>query len=311
MQPDMRIPDVHTFEAVLAQAADKASRRRPRAALVVPSQVVTLRASLRAKRDGLIDLLIIGDRALLEKHAAEEALDISGIDILDMNQPNMAVMAAAKLAQQGELDMIVQGRVPVAEMLSDLLKNDAAFRVKDRTLSHVAVLKPAKYAKLLLLTDSAVVVAPDLKAKIDLLGNLLAVATSIGVPNPRVAVLAAVEVIYPQMAATMDAAVLSKMCERRQIKGAIVDGPLSFDIAVDMFAAHSKGITNSEVAGQADGLLAPNIEVANGVYNAMTLYGHCDIGGVIVGGRVPVAVNSRADSEQARYNSIALAVLNS
>jgi phosphotransacetylase len=311
MQPDMRIPDVHTFEAVLAQAADKASRRRPRAALVVPSQVVTLRASLRAKRDGLIDLLIIGDRALLEKHAAEEALDISGIDILDMNQPNMAVMAAAKLAQQGELDMIVQGRVPVAEMLSDLLKNDAAFRVKDRTLSHVAVLKPAKYAKLLLLTDSAVVVAPDLKAKIDLLGNLSAVATSIGVPNPRVAVLAAVEVIYPQMAATMDAAVLSKMCERRQIKGAIVDGPLSFDIAVDMFAAHSKGITNSEVAGQADGLLAPNIEVANGVYNAMTLYGHCDIGGVIVGGRVPVAVNSRADSEQARYNSIALAVLNS
>jgi phosphate butyryltransferase len=160
-----------------------------------------------------------------------------------------------------------------------------------------------------MLTDGGVVVQPDLMVKLNLISNMVYLANSIGLVNPRIAVVTAVEAVYPQMQATLDGAILAKMAERGQIKGACVDGPLSFDIAVDMLAARAKGITNSPVAGQADGLLAPCIEVANGVYNAMTLYGHCEIGGVIVGGKVPLAVNTRADSQQARFHSIVLATL--
>ena len=171
------------------------------------------------------------------------------------------------------------------------------------------MIKPGKYPKLLFLTDSAVVVAPDLTTKLSLISNLVSVAGAVGIKNPRIAVLAAVEAVYPQMPATLDGAVLAKMCDRRQIKGAVVDGPLSFDIAVDIDAARAKGVTTSPVAGQADGMLAPNIEVANGIYNAMTLYGDNEVGGVLVGGRVPVAMHSRADNAGARFNSILLSVL--
>lgn len=133
----------------------------------------------------------------------------------------------------------------------------------------------------------------------------------IGIDNPRIAIITAVEAIYLQMPATTDAAILAKMAERSQIKGARVDGPLSFDVAIYMLAASSKGIQNSPVAGQADAMVASTIKVAQSIYNAMSLYGKCDIGGVIVGGRVPVAINSWADSQSARFNSIVLAFLSS
>lgn len=309
MLPEVDIPKTHTYEHIRSLARDKARAKTPKAALVVPSHAATLKAFMLAHTDGLLTPVIVGDQELLNKTASETDVDVSVAEVLDINQPDMAVATAAKMAEKGDIDLIVQGRVPVKDMLTGLLNDKAAFRLKGKLISHVAVLKPAKYPKLLLLSDSAVVVEPDLKAKLGLIDNLARVAHTIGIDCPRVAVLGAVEVIYPQMKATMDAAVLGKMSERHQIKGAQVDGPLSFDIAVDMFAAHSKGVTTSTVAGQADGMIAPTIEVANGIYNAMTLYGTCDIGGVMVGGRVPIAVNSRADSEAARYNSIALAVL--
>ena len=142
-----------------------------------------------------------------------------------------------------------------------------------------------------------------------MVNNLIAVGNRIGIDTPRVAVLAAVEVVYPQMPATIDGAVLGKMSERNQIKGGFVDGPLSFDCAVDPVAAESKGITNSEVAGRANAMLAPNIDTAHGVYKAMALYGNARVGGVIYGGRVPVALAARSDSAENILNSIALAVL--
>ncbi len=310
MLPEIQIPEVHSFDAILERARSKAKEKTPRAALAVPSEPDTLRAFVRATSDGLIVPTIIGDQAKLERMSGDENINISHINVLDINQPDMAVKTAARMADAGEIDMIVQGRILAADLLSALMEKEQCFTVKGKTVSHVAVLKPKKYPRLLMLTDGAVVPEPDLKTKLSLIANLARVSQSIGIDNPRVAVIGAVEVIYPQMRATMEAAILAKMCERGQIKGARVDGPLSFDVSVDMLAAHSKGVTKSEVAGQADAMLAPSIEVANGIYHAMSLYGSCETGGVVIGGRIPVAVNSRTDSEPARYNSIALAVLN-
>jgi phosphate butyryltransferase len=159
------------------------------------------------------------------------------------------------------------------------------------------------------LTDGAVWPEPDLPRKIDLIFNLVSVSRALGLDRPRIAVVAAVEAIYPQMPVTLDAAVLAKMAERGQIRGALVDGPLSYDVAVDMEAAQAKGIRHSAVAGQADAMLASSIEVANGVYLAMSLYGRCDIGGVIAGGLVPVAASFPSDSLSSRFHSILLAIL--
>ncbi len=310
MLPEIQIPEVHSFDALLERARAEAKEKTPRAALAVPSEPDTLRAFVRAASDGLISPIIIGDQAKLKRMSGEECIDVSHINVLDINQPDMAVKTAARMADAGEIDMIVQGRILAADLLSALMEKEQNFTVKGQIISHVAVLKPKKYPRLLMLTDGAVVPQPDLKTKLSLIANLARVSQSIGIDSPRVAVIGAVEVIYPQMQATMEAAILAKMYERGQIKGARVDGPLSFDVSVDMLAAHSKGVTKSEVAGQADAMLAPSIEVANGIYHAMSLYGSCETAGVVIGGRVPVAVNSRTDSEPARYNSIALAVLN-
>jgi phosphate butyryltransferase len=205
--------------------------------------------------------------------------------------------------------MIVPGRMTPEDTVSILRADNLGFVAPGRVMSHVGVLKSTRYPKLLLVTDGLVHEQPDLKTKIDLLGNLARVAKTIGVADPRTAIVAAVEVIYPQMPVTTDAAVLAKMSDRGQIKGVRVDGPLSFDVAVDTFAAESKGITKSEVAGQADAILASTKLVAQGVYQAMSLYAECASGGVLVGGRVPVAVNFVSEPVASRFNSILLAVL--
>lgn len=309
MTTDVAIPAVSTFTHIVERAKSRVAGRKPRAALVAPNAPNTALAFARAAHDGLIDPLVIGipDRAreLLLAHDFEFTDD----NLISVADSSDAVARAADLIDDGKVDLLVQGGVRPAPFLTALFDASHKFRLHGRTISHVAVIRPQSYPKLLLLTDSAVIVTPDLTSKLNLLGNLAVVARAVGIDRPRVAVLAAVEAVYPQMQATLDGAVLAKMCERGQIKGMAVDGPLSFDVAVDIKAAHAKGVTTSEVAGHADGLLAPNIEVANGIYNAMTLYGRAEIGGVLVGGRVPVAMHSRADNADARYHSITLAVL--
>ncbi|MCX6834274.1 MAG: phosphate acyltransferase, partial [candidate division Zixibacteria bacterium] len=287
----------------------KVTSKKPRAALVVPSETDSWPAFFDAFTRGFIDPFVIGDEKLFKKTADESHIDISSFHLIDINQPNMALKAAAKMAIAGEIDMIVPGRITPEETVSILSAGDLGFVTPGRIMSHVGVLKAVSYPKLLLVTDGLVHEQPDLKTKIDLLSNLARVAKAIGVTDPRTAVVAAVEVIYPQMPATTDAAVLAKMYDRGQIKGVRVDGPLSFDIAVDAFAAESKGITRSVVAGQADAILASSKLVAQGVCQAMSLYAKCSSGGVLVGGRVPVAVNFVSEPTASRLCSILLAVL--
>ncbi|MFZ5980068.1 MAG: phosphate acyltransferase [Candidatus Zixiibacteriota bacterium] len=308
--PEMHIPDINTFEHIYKKAVDRVTRSAPcRAALMLPADGSTLQAFYRAVNDKLIQPTVIGNRTNFNEACADENIQFGGVDFIAAEKFDGVVSKGAELAAGGKIDLLVNGAIPVADILGRLFKAETGFIQKKRTVSHIALLKPEKYKKLLFLTDSAVVVQPDLQTKLQLIDNIIELTGKIGLVNPRIALLAAVEVIYPQMPVTMEAAIIAKMAERRQIKGAFVDGPLSFDIAVDMFAAHAKGVTDSEVAGQADALIAPNIEVANGVYKGMSLYGKCQMGGVIVGGRVPIALGSRSDNADNKYNSLVLGVL--
>jgi phosphate acetyltransferase len=309
MTTQMEIPAVSSFEQIEALAIKKAASKKPRAALVVPSETDTLSAFLDAVGHNLITAFVIGDERRFRKDAEACKIDLSQFHLIDINQPVMALKTAAKMAVAGELDMIIPGRIAPEETATTLGLGDLGFVAPGKTFSHVGVLKPAQYPKLLMVTDAFIHEQPDLKTKIDLLGNLARVAKALGIADPRTAVVTAVEAIYPQMPATTDGAVLAKMYDRGQIKGVRVDGPLSFDIAVDSLAAESKGITKSVVAGQADAILASTRYVAQGVCQAMALFAQCESGGVLVGGRVPVALNFVSERVKARYNSIMLTVL--
>ena len=308
--PEMYLPEIRTYEQIVARACDKVAKStRIRAAFVAPTDPNMLAACERAAQKGLIETTIVGDEAAFRKLCAEQQVNLSPSRLFDIPDAHKAVQAAAGMAAQGAIDLIIKGKILTPELLSTLFRHDTQFVTKGQIISHVAVMKPERYKKLLMLTDAAVVVELDLQHKLALIANTVQVSKRIGIPNPRIALLAAVEVVYPQMPVTMEAAVISKMAERGQIKEAIIDGPLSFDCAVDMFAAHSKGVKYSPVAGQADALLAPNIETANGIYKAMALYGECEMGGVIVGGKVPIALGSRSDTTTSKFNSIVLGVL--
>lgn len=306
------VPEINSFEKLLDRARDKVSSgRKPRAALVLSSEGAMFRAFAQAADNGLVDPIIVGNKEALSQRLSESGASLGGARIVDIPQPEQAVATVAQMASRDEIDLVVKGGgMPRSDFLELGFEQGALFVSEGKRLGHIAVIKPARYDKLLLLTDGGVAVQPDLKQKLALIQNAVAFARRvIGLSSPRVAVLAAVEVVYPQMPVTTEAAVLSKMADRGQIKDAFVDGPVSFDCAVDMSAARSKGLDKSQVAGRADILLAPNIETGNGIYRAMALYGRAQVGGVLIGGRVPVAVGARSDSVETNFHSIVLGVL--
>jgi len=302
-------PEVTSFDQVHSLAKEKAAQKKPKAILVEPAHADLFVAFANAIDKDLIDQLSIGGRTTIDKVSAEAGVALDGITIHNCGADQSALAIVCQLAIEGKVDFIIRGTIPTDQFVKDLFDNDTGFVERGQSVGHVAVIEPERYQRLLLLTDAVVIPSPDLKQKIGLANNVISVAHCIGINTPRVAVLGAVEVVYPQMPATIDGAVLAKMSERHQIKGGFVDGPLSFDCAVDPVAAESKGITTSEVAGRANAMLAPNIETAHGVYKAMALYGNARVGGVIYGGRVPIAMAARSDSAASILNSIVLAVL--
>ncbi len=305
----INIPMVHTFEQMLQLAGEKTAAKPFRAVLPEPEYANVFHACAQAIDAGLMTLVIVGNSDTVKKAADEHNFSLQGVDIKEPQDELSSLPTAVRMAEKGEADILIRGMSDTNRFIRTLFHHETAFVKKGKLVSHVAVIKPGKYPKLLLLSDALVTVAPDLKQKIALINNLIQSAHVIGIDMPRIAVLAAVEVVYPQMPVTIDGAVLAKMSGRKQIKGGYVDGPLSFDCAVDFPAAQSKGITDSEVAGQADALLAPNIETAYGIYQAMALYGKAQMGGVLVNGTVPVVMPARADSIETIFHSIALAIL--
>jgi phosphate butyryltransferase len=259
----------------------------------------------RATAAGLVRPLLVGRRAQIEALCRELKLERFRPEIVECADDSAAVELAVRKVKGGEAQMLMKGLVSTGTFLKGILNKDFGLRSRP-LLSHVAVFEEPVSARLVVFTDVAMNIAPDLQQKAQILENAVDLAHRLGMEKPRVAVIAAVETVNAEMPATIDAAALAKMADRGQIKGCVVDGPLALDNALSVEAARHKGIT-SPVAGMADILLVPAIEAGNVLYKTIGLLGKWPLAAVIVGASAPVVLTSRADSDETKFNSIALA----
>lgn len=278
-----------------------------RVGVVHPCDAASLAAALEAKELGLIVPVLVGPCARLAAAAEQAGLELSDIEIVDAPHSHAAAEQAAALAGRGELEALMKGSLHTDELMAAVLSSSAALRT-ERRVSHCFVLQTPHYPRPFIVTDAAVNIAPDLEQKADIVRNAIALAHVLGVAEPRVAVLAAVETVSPAMPATLDAAALCKMAERGQISGGILDGPLAFDNAVSVAAARTKGI-ESPVAGQADILVVPDLESGNMLAKQLMYMGDAASAGIVMGAKVPIILTSRADTREARIASCAVALV--
>ena len=259
-----------------------------------------------ARRLGIADAVLVGDEAQIRRVAAENGIDPANYRIIDEPDKVAACRTAVSLVRNGEADAVMKGIVDTAVILKAVLDKEIGLR-DAKVLSHVALFEVPGFDRLLLLTDAAMNIAPDLEAKKEILRNAVKVAHAIGNENPVVACLCAVEKVNPKMPATLDAAALVEAAQAGELTGCTVVGPLALDNAVSVEAAKHKGIADPN-AGRADVLLVPNIETGNVFYKSLVFLALANNAGLIVGAKAPVIVTSRADSEQTKLNSIALAL---
>ncbi|MFA5480436.1 MAG: phosphate butyryltransferase, partial [Candidatus Muiribacteriota bacterium] len=249
-----------------------------------------------AAKNNIVEPLLVGDKEKIEEIAKKHNIDVSSWEIQDVKVDAEAALQAVKNVSSGKADMIMKGLVSTGTFLKAVLNKEFGLRTGS-LLSHVAVIESENYHKLLAVTDAAMNIAPDLAAKMDIVKNSVKVMRALGVELPKVACIGAVETVNPDMPATIDAAILSKMNERKQITDCVVDGPLALDNAVSEEAAKHKGIV-SPVAGQADILLLPDIEAGNVLYKALVFIAKVKLAAIIVGAKAPIVLTSRADSDE-------------
>jgi len=274
---------------------------------VYPCSADALGGALLAQRDGLIRAVLIGPAAEIRALAALERIALGTTAIVDVREPAACAETAAAMARSGEVSVIMKGSLHTDELMAALIAREAGLR-SSRRVSHVTVLDVPDYPRLLLVSDAAINIAPDLVAKRDITQNAIDLAHALGLAAPRVAILSAVETVTPEVHSTIDAAALCKMADRGQISGAVLDGPLAFDNAISAEAARVKGI-RSPVAGRADILVVPNLEAGNMLYKELVFVSHAIPAGVVLGTSVPVVLTSRADTRASRVASAAIASL--
>ena len=278
-----------------------------RMGVVHPCSREALEGALDAARLGLIEALLIGPEARIRSLADECQMDLAGFSIVNVPHSHAAAVKAVEMARAGEVDALMKGSLHSDELLSAMVNAQTGLRT-ERRISHVFVLDVPRYPKPLLITDAAINVAPDFDAKVDIVQNAIDLAHALGIARPKVAILSAVETVTPKLRSSMDAAALSKMADRGQITGGLVDGPLAFDNAVSLAAARTKGI-KSEVAGDADILVVPDLESGNMLAKQLEYLGGAQAAGIVMGARVPIVLTSRADSAHSRIASCAIAIL--
>ncbi|BCB04670.1 phosphate butyryltransferase [Bacillus sp. KH172YL63] len=257
----------------------------------------------------MASFLLYGDKEEITsilKEVAPHLINDSNIIIKHAFSPQKAAELAVKAVKENEAGALMKGNVPTAVILKAVLNKEWGLRTGS-VLSHVAAFEVAGFDRLTFITDAAMNIAPDLQQKAQIIENAVGVARSIGVVQPKVAPLAAVEVVNPAMQSTVDAASLTMMNQRGQIRDCVVDGPLALDNAVSLHAAEHKGI-KGEVAGQADILLVPNIETGNALYKSLIYFAKAKVGAVIAGAKAPIVLTSRADSAESKLYSLALAI---
>jgi phosphate acetyltransferase len=276
-------------------------------AVVYPCSEDALIGAVEAAKAGLIAPLLVGPKEQIGKVAAKSEIDLSPYEVVPAADAEESASVGANLAGSGKVRALMKGSLHTDLYMHAVLQRESRLRTS-RLLSHCMLIAAPAYARPIIVSDVAVNIAPDLDQKRDIVQNAIILARAIGLSPPKVAILAAVETVNSKMQATLDAAALAKMADRRQIVGGIVDGPLDLDIAVDKEAARIKGV-ETPVAGEADILIAPNIEAGNMMYKELTFMAGAQAAGVVMGARVPVILTSRADTPQARLFSCALAVL--
>jgi len=258
-------------------------------------------------KDGLIYPTLIGDGRRIRSKAESAGVSISSYPVIDVKDEHDACAAAAELAVRGETDILYRGKVPAYDMLKVLCTRATGFRQTQDLLTHVAVFEMDGMNRLVFVSDGGVVVAPDLDMKIRILNQAVQIARQFGVTRPKVALLAAVETVASYLPVAMEGAAIAKMGDRGQLGNAIVDGPLSLDVALSPESAEVKRV-NSLVAGSADVLIVPQIEAGNVMYKAVMTFTNAKMGGIVVGGKTPVIIPGLFDRSETRIYSVLLAI---
>lgn len=295
---------IKSFEEVIEKVKSKDVKK---VAVAVAQDEPVLEAIRDASKEGIANALLVGDEIKIREIAKKIGMDLSNVEIINECDVKKAALIAVEEVSKGNADMVMKGLVDTATFLRSVLNKEVGLRT-GKLMSHVAVFEIPMYNRLIFLTDAAFNMYPDLKAKIDIVNNAVKVAHAVGVEMPKVAPICAVEVVNPDMPSTVDASILSKMNDRGQIKGCVIDGPLALDNALSEEAAMHKKISGP-VAGKADIFLMPNIEAGNVMYKTLTYTTNSANGGLLVGTSAPVILTSRADSHETKLNSIALAAL--
>jgi phosphate acetyltransferase len=302
MPPERKFPRLDALEA--------AARGKGRLAVAVayPCSTDALAAALSAFKEGIIDPVLVGPRSRIDACAKTLQVGLEGIRVVEAeDDPILASRMAVALASAGEVGALMKGSQHTDELLGAVVSRDANLRTS-RRISHVFWFDLPAYHKPLMVTDAVVNMAPNLKDKVDIITNAIGFSHAIGLAAPKIALLSAIETVNPELASSVDAAALSKMADRGQIRGAVIDGPLAFDNAISAASAATKGIS-SPVAGDPDILMVPNLDVGNVLYKSFIYMGGGECAGVVLGARVPIILTSRSDSRRARIASCALAQL--
>jgi phosphotransacetylase len=275
-------------------------------AVAHPCEKSALSGAIEAAELGLIVPILVGPRNKIEATAKSAGIDISTYEIVDTPHSQASAAKAVELLREAKAQLLMKGSLHTDELMLAVVSREGGLRT-GRRISHVFVMDVPTYHKVLFITDGAINIAPTLEDKVDICQNAIDLVNSLGVAEPKVAILSAVETVTSKIPATIDAAALCKMAERRQIAGAILDGPLAFDNAISKEAAKTKGI-HSSVAGDPDILLAPDLEAGNMLAKQLSFLANADSAGLVLGARVPIILTSRADSVRARIASCGVAM---
>jgi phosphate acetyltransferase len=297
-------PPQSKYERLIALA-----KQVPAATTVVahPCDETSLRGAVEAAEAGIIVPILVGPAAKISAVAQRHGLDIDRFEVVDAPHSDAAAGKAVELIRESKGELLMKGSLHTDELMRAVTSSQTGLRTA-RRISHVFIMDVPTYSETLFITDVAINIFPDLETKRDIVQNAIDLFTQVGLGNPRVAILSAVETVTPKIPSTIEAAALCKMAERGQITGGVLDGPLAFDNAVDPQAAEIKGI-KSPVAGRAQILVVPDLEAGNMLAKNLTFLARADAAGIVLGARVPIILTSRADSVRARMASCAVAVL--
>ena len=294
---------IRNFDQLLEAALERAPKR---VAIVGAGQRQTLHAARLARGLGLAHCILIDSPARLHSVAAEEGIDLAGMELIDEADMVQAAYRSVEMVHAEEIDLVMNGRALPVELMKAALDRDKGLRI-GKVITDVSVFEIPGFDRLIFISDVAIVVSPNLAQKVAIVQNAIDTAIELGVERPKVAILAATEMVNPEMPANLDAANLSKMAERGQIRGGVVDGPLALDNAISLKAAQMKDI-ESEVAGHADILITPDVESGNILAKALAYFAKGHMAGVVVGAKCPIVMPSRSDPPQQKMLSLALGV---